>query len=388
MVRALVLLHFHATQREFKSPVQDVILTMAAVQTPARIGALWQQRIEAMREYEVIRDGNIFRTSFSNSYVYSSEYDRARGQLERLVEQYQGMPFPAVFSGDEVTNEGGVCFSLRSDHRLTKTAVDVDRLKCEILADLTLVRGIGETTQRRLKARGYQTLLDLVKHPKFRLHAHRVIDCLSAGNSADIMDLIGCRHAKSHPFVLGAAGFHEPEDYVYLDIETLGLFSRPIILFGAGVIENGRLAVYQYLLRDIGEEQAALVATLGHLAGDRSALVTFNGTSFDLPYLRDRLAYYGMGTLRHIPHFDVLYFSRRRWRGRLPSLRLTALEQEIFGIRRRDDIPGQMVPEFYEAYLQTGNCGPLVPIIQHNRQDVISLALLFFRLLEESYGCS
>jgi uncharacterized protein YprB with RNaseH-like and TPR domain len=47
-----------------------------------------------------------------------------------------------------------------------------------------------------------------------------------------------------------------------------------------------------------------------------------------------------------------------------------------------------MVPEFYEAYLRTGNCGPLVPIIQHNRQDVISLALLFFRLLEESYGCS
>jgi hypothetical protein len=44
-------------------------------------------------------------------------------------------------------------------------------------------------------------------------------------------------------------------------------------------------------------------------------------------------------------------------------------------------------PEFYETYLRTGNCGPLVPIIEHNKQDVVSLALLFFYLLGESYGC-
>jgi uncharacterized protein YprB with RNaseH-like and TPR domain len=47
-----------------------------------------------------------------------------------------------------------------------------------------------------------------------------------------------------------------------------------------------------------------------------------------------------------------------------------------------------MVPEFYEAYLRSGNCGPLVPILDHNRQDVVSLALLFFHLVEESYGCT
>jgi uncharacterized protein YprB with RNaseH-like and TPR domain len=360
---------------------------MAAVHNPVRIGALWQQRIQGLRDYEVIRDGNIFRTSFSESYVYSSDYSRARRRLEQLVNQYRGIPFSEVFPGEEVTNEGGVCFSLRSNHHLTRTRIDAENLRGEIFSDLTLVRGIGEATERHLKGRGYQTLWDLMQHPRFRAPAHKVIERISAGDSADIMDLIGCRHAKSHPLVLGLAGFHEPEDYVYLDIETLGLFSRPIILFGVGVIENGRLAVYQYLLRNIGEERAALIATLGHLAGDRPALVTFNGKAFDLPYVKERLAYYGMGAPGHIPHFDVLHFSRRRWRGSMPSLRLTVLEEEILGIRRKDDIPGQMVPEFYEAYLLTGNCGPLVPVIEHNRQDVVSLALLFFRLLEESYGC-
>ena len=84
----------------------------------------------------------------------------------------------------------------------------------------------------------------------------------------------------------------------------------------------------------------------------------------------------------------MLHFSRRRWKGDLPSLRLTALEKEILGICRNNDVPGQMVPEFYATYQWSGNVGPLVPILEHNRQDVISLALLFFHLVGESYGCS
>jgi uncharacterized protein YprB with RNaseH-like and TPR domain len=130
------------------------------------------------------------------------------------------------------------------------------------------------------------------------------------------------------------------------------------------------------------------MAMVEHLSRDNPALVTFNGKSFDLPYITDRLAYYGMASPGRIPHFDALHFSRRRWKATMPSLRLTALEREILGIRREDDIPGQMVPEFYAEYIRTGNIGPLVPIVEHNRQDVHSLALLFFHLLEESYGCS
>jgi uncharacterized protein YprB with RNaseH-like and TPR domain len=360
---------------------------MSATYAPARIGVLWQQRMETMREYEVVRDGNVFRTSFSNNVVFSSDYEQAHHQLDILVEKYRNIPFGNVFSGTEIFNECGVCFSLKSRQSLKIPSLDPERFRYEILKDLTLVHGIGSKTQDRLRVKGYHTLPDLMQHPKFRLHTHGVLKCLYGGNSAEIMDLIGCRHTKSHPCVLGMAGLHEPEDYVFLDIETLGLFSRPVILFGVGMIENGYLVVHQYLLRDIDEEQAALMATLGHVAGDRPALVTFNGKSFDVPYLSDRLAYYGMDSLARIPHFDVLHFSRRRWKDHFPSLRLNALETEILGIRREDDIPGQMVPEFYETYLRTGNCGPLVPIIEHNKQDVVSLALLFLYLLGESYGC-
>ena len=362
---------------------------MAALQASARIGSLWHQRMQTLKEYEVVRDGNIFGTSFSNSVVFSSEYDKARQQLDHLISGYHDRPFEEIFSGEEISNDCGICFSLMSPYSLHPPAFDLDHYRNSILGDLTLVRGIGRATEKRLRARGYETLHDLTEHPKYRSYVQPVIDCMCHGDSRDIMEIIGKRHAKSHPLVLGAAGLHEPEDYVFLDIETMGLFSRPIILFGIGVMENGSLNVYQYLLRDIAEEHAALYETIRHMSGERKALVTFNGKAFDLPYINDRLGYYGMSTpaSARIPHFDVLHFSRRRWRDQFSSMRLTALEREILHIHRENDIPGQMVPEFYETYLRTGNCGPLVPIVEHNRQDIISLALLFFHLMGESYGC-
>ncbi len=343
--------------------------------------------MQTLQEYEVVRDGNVFGAGFSNSRVLLSEYEQARYQLETLLSRHRGMTIDELFRGKEIFNDGGTCFALEYRQDFSSPAFDLDRFRTDIFEDLTLVHGIGPATRKKLNSRGFHSLTDLLRHPVLKSRAHQVLACLSEGNTLAIMDLIGRRHPKSHASVLGTAGLHEPEDYVFLDIETLGLFSRPIILFGIGVIDNNHLVIHQYLLRDIAEEQAALIATVEHLSREHPALVTFNGKSFDLPYVTDRLAYYGMGTPAKISHFDVLHFSRRRWKDRLHSLCLTSLEKEILGICRSDDVPGQMVPEFYETYLHTGNIGPLVPIVEHNRQDVISLAMLFFHLLEESYGC-
>jgi uncharacterized protein len=357
---------------------------MSAIPAPTRLGALWQQRMQAMREYEVVRDGNVFSAGFANSVVFSSEYDRARSQLFALLSRYEGIPFDAHFQGRECSNEGGSCFMLEYRQALTPPPFDRERFRQHLLTDLTLVRGIGPATRQKLNARGFCTIPDLLHHPVFRAGARQALDRLRGGTTSLLMDFIGNRLAKSHPSVLGTAVLHDPEDFVFVDIETLGLFSRPIILFGVGVVEQQHLVVRQYLVRDVAEECAALVATAGHLTADQAALATFNGRSFDLPYITDRLAYYGLDAPAQIPHYDALHFSRRRWKDQFPSMRLAVLEKEILGVQRVDDIPGQMVPEFYEHYLRSGNIGPLVPIVEHNRQDVISLALLFFYLLEAS----
>ncbi len=357
------------------------------MQAESRIGALWQQRMNTLREYDVVRDGNVFGAGLTGTCIFSSEYDNALALLDKLRSQYNGVAFDTLFPGKEVSNEGGTCIALESQHALHTTTVDTDRLTQEMFADLTLVHGVGNVSERRLKARGYQTIADLTEHPKFKTAARQVIERLTRADPDDVMELVGTRHAKSHPFALGTAGSFEAEDYVFLDIETLGLFSRPIILFGVGTIEQDHLIVRQYLLRDICEEAAALTATVGQFSSRNPALVTFNGKAFDLPYIQDRLGYYGLGAISRIPHFDVLHFSRRRWKGLYSSCRLSLLEKEILGVARSDDVPGQMVPEFYETYLKTKNCGPLVPIVDHNRQDVVSLAHLFFYLLGETCGC-
>jgi uncharacterized protein YprB with RNaseH-like and TPR domain len=359
---------------------------MGAMQAESRIGTLWQQRMAALREYRVVRDGNVFGAGLAGSCLYSSEYDRARSLLAKLLSEYDGASFESLFPGNPIETENGTCLSLENREAFSVPRLDTGRLDAEMLADLTLVKGIGERSAARLRARGCRTIADLANHPRFRHEAREVLDRLSCPDPCGIMDLAGSRHAKSHPFVLGAAGAFAKEDFVFLDIETLGLFSRPIILFGVGTIKGENFVVRQYLLRDIGEEAAALTALSDHFAGERKALVTFNGKAFDLPYVQDRLAYYGIPPVARVPHFDVLHFARRRWKGEYPSCRLGELESAVFGVRRDDDVPGQMVPEFYETYLKTKNCGPLVPIVGHNRQDVVSTARIFFYLLGETCG--
>lgn len=351
-----------------------------------RIGRQWQGHIDHNEEYEVLTDGNVFSTSFHSRYVFRSDYDRARRLRDRLMAEYNGRTPEDVFCGREVVGSGGIYYVLESETEIDPGRQEPERARAAILPDLTLIRGIGKRTEERLKRRGFETIADLAHHPQYRREAGLLLDHLADGNSRDLTEWIGRRHHRSHPLVLEASRFHDPEDFVFLDIETLGLFSRPIILLGIARMRSDRITVYQYLLRSIEEEPAVLTAALSHLLETRAALVTFNGRAFDLPYLHDRLAYYGIHARPVFPHFDALHFARRRWRDVFPSCRLVSLERALFGVSRCDDIPSQMVPEFYEAYQRTGNPGPLLPVVEHNRQDIISLARLFSLLRGDCNG--
>ncbi len=59
------------------------------------------------------------------------------------------------------------------------------------------------------------------------------------------------------------------------------------------------------------------------------------------------------------------------------------MEKYLFDFEREDDVPSSMVPSFYKTYDETGNIGPLIPIVEHNREDVITLARILSRLHTE-----
>jgi uncharacterized protein YprB with RNaseH-like and TPR domain len=189
------------------------------------------------------------------------------------------------------------------------------------------------------------------------------------------------RLPKSHPLIHYLAGFCKDEDFAIIDIETLGLSERPIILLGIAKPREKSVCISQFLLRDIQDEPSAIWALVSQLEPNAS-LITFNGKSFDIPYIKQRLAYYGMDASLNNPHFDVLHFTRRALRNKLADCRLETVEKYL-GIKREINIPGALVPHFYDTYLRTRNVGPLVAIVEHNKQDLITLGNLFSQLYEE-----
>ena len=103
-----------------------------------------------------------------------------------------------------------------------------------------------------------------------------------------------------------------------------------------------------------------------------SAIVTYNGKSFDWPLLRTRFV---MNRLR-VPapvHVDVLHLVRRVYRGRLSCLRLKALEAEVLGLEREEDLDGADIPPRYWKFLRTGEGALLELILSHNCQDILAL---------------
>ena len=173
----------------------------------------------------------------------------------------------------------------------------------------------------------------------------------------------------------------KPEQLIFLDTETTGLSGGVGTLafqVGVGYIRDGRFVVEQYLMRDYPEEPYMLSLLCDTLRPFR-ALVTFNGRSFDAPLLRNRLLLnrLDVGAIPDL-HFDLLYPSRRLWKLRLGSCRLSRLEEELLGVCREDDLPGALVPQTYFQYLKDRRFEPIHRILLHNRQDIVSLAQLFF----------
>jgi uncharacterized protein YprB with RNaseH-like and TPR domain len=312
----------------------------------------------------------------------SREYQEAEKLKQKLIEKYEGMKLEDVIEGEELKTPEGVCYHIESQEIINLKIINPEHARKKILSNLKLIKGIGDETEHRLKENGYKTIDDLTEHPRFGSEAKRFLDIIDRCDASQIIDWIGHRFSKSHPLILYSSGLLNKEDFIIFDIETRGLFGRNIILFGVARISGNHILINQYLLRDIKEEPAALTGFLSHI-DENSVFITFNGRTFDVPYIRERLAYYGMRGDLEKPHFDILYFSRRAWKGQFPDCSLYTLEKYLFGIERKDDVPSDLVPEFYETYRKSKNIGPLIPIIEHNKQDLVTLAKIFSKLHEE-----
>lgn len=208
---------------------------------------------------------------------------------------------------------------------------------------------------------------------------------------------------------------------LFFDLETTGLSGGAgtyAFLVGFGFFDEGGFRTRQYFLRGYGEERALLDAVAAEVsagaAGPPPVLITYNGRSFDVPLIETR---YQLNRLQSpfggLPHVDMLFPARRLWKRRVPraadaarhpgfgaprvrtygamapdespgSCALAAIERDILGLHRQDDVPGWEIPSRYFGYARTGDASGLAAVFEHNRLDLLSLAAVAGLILEMS----
>jgi uncharacterized protein len=282
--------------------------------------------------------------------------------------------------------------------------------------------GAAEASSRVLEMLG-ATLLDdssgpcivVDRHyPLTHVHGHHPVERFHSAVRASQRALPWFLQRDSAEVSSGAAPL------LFFDLETTGLSGGAgtyAFLVGFGLFDDEGFHTRQFFLRGYGEERALLHAVTRQVTPTGSdpapILVTYNGRGFDVPLIDTR---YQINRLRspfdELPHVDMLFPARRLWkrrhaplgvRGRgtgfQPALRagteagptmsrtvvpgdsedapgscaLTALERDILGLHRVDDVPGWEIPARYFGYARTGDASGLEAVLEHNRLDLLSL---------------
>lgn len=186
---------------------------------------------------------------------------------------------------------------------------------------------------------------------------------------ADLLEAISDGDIRNSP----------PGRWAFLDTETTGLAGGTgtyAFLVGVGHIAPEGFRLKQFFMRDLGEEASLLDALNAHLA-NFDVLITYNGKTYDQPLLETR---FRMARMRppfaRMRHLDLLHGARRLWKLRFESCRLVELENQVLGVEREGDLPGEMIPHVYFEYLRTREAFRVAPIFHHNAIDILTLACL------------
>ncbi|MGX8693563.1 MAG: ribonuclease H-like domain-containing protein [Methanobrevibacter sp.] len=301
----------------------------------------------------------------------------------RLLLDYEGKSLNDIKNSEVISTGMGDTLKITTKEKIDFKIEDND-FKNQINHNLKLLPKIGVKKEENLKNNGYFTIESLKEHDVYGDTASKFLDELDDLSFCEIMDLLDNNKysKKCRDNLLRCISLTDCENFKFMDIETKGLSNVPVILIGVAEIKGKYIICSQYFLRNYSEEDAVLEAYLSHLDED-SVHVTFNGKSFDVPFIKNRCTYNRISANLDLPHLDLMHFAKNLWRDELPNCKLQTIEREFFGIERQDDVPGQYIPEYYDTYLSENNIGPIVPIIEHNRQDIISLAAFLEKMYED-----
>ncbi|MCX8093950.1 MAG: ribonuclease H-like domain-containing protein [Candidatus Goldbacteria bacterium] len=244
-----------------------------------------------------------------------------------------------------------------------------------------LIYGVREKKAKKFNEQNIKSLEDLSNDIKYSGFVKNLFKILDDGFH-EIKKIFGRRFSSSHKMAFLLLSFFKKEDLLFLDIETMTLFPETqIITIGCGFFQNNNFkTIHLTALNEEGEYE--ILNEFKKLLETKKAFVTFNGKSFDVPFIDMRMSYYNIENNLNIYHnFDLLFFTKKAFKGLQKSFTLKEIDKNILKKYRKNDISGDDVFYYYNKYKITKNMNFLKPIINHNKEDILSIALLLHKLI-------
>lgn len=182
------------------------------------------------------------------------------------------------------------------------------------------------------------------------------------------------------------------EHAVVFDIETTGFSPAHTNLYMIGCVsrKSDTLKVDQFFAEETIEEKLLLLSFINHIE-PFDTVISFNGTGFDIPYLKAKCSLLGvkerLSAYTHIDLYKVV--SQLKNLLKTENCKQKSIEQ-FLGIRRDDTQNGGDLIDVYKNYLKKPNKEALFLLKQHNYDDIVGLPsllpiLAYERILRGNY---
>lgn len=165
-----------------------------------------------------------------------------------------------------------------------------------------------------------------------------------------------------------------PEKTIFFDIETTGFSpsSTHLYMIGCCLFENGGWQLIQWF-DETGtpEGEKLLLTAFSEKAAACQSCISFNGRTFDFPYIQKKAAAHGLpDPLSHLYHVD-LYKKLKPHKAlfKLKDFRQKSVEA-FLGIHRSDLYSGGELIPVYASYVHDKDASKFDSLMLHNFEDV------------------
>ncbi len=310
--------------------------------------------------------------------------------ITELIEHYREKTIEELFPNyNIISNEMGEFMELIWDENDTKSYFDLSITRKNLTRNLKTVFNIGENIEKYLHKRGICTLNDLKFNLRFGQSANDILQLIKEKNYVELSK-------NKYIYDLDLAFCFKLEELLFLDIETLGIYDSPMIIVGVGFYNDKKFEIHLFFAREIGEEIAICEHLRKKILPRFRCFVSYNGKSFDIPYLASRFLYFfdenpmirqndtpykDINTRFH--HIDLYHQCRRKFKGQFYDYTLTTMEQKLLNWERENELPSSLVGMCYRKYLKNPKryVGLVKECIEHNYYDVYSLPFILKKLL-------